>query len=1060
MPSYSIALIIFSLLGLIANLAPITLFFGVDFLLGSITAFLVLRLYGIVPGVMVALIVTLPTYQLWGHPYFVLLSGLQLAVVGMVLRYRTVISSRNLPTWLSLYLLVLGLPLIFTCYHYILGLTVQGAIMISLKQGVNEIFNALIATLALYYLPLPRWLRRDGITQNTSLEQLQGNLLVAFALLTALVLSVLMAKQDIGYIESTIKQRLYTRSTEVSRQVEDWRKENLNRLVRIAAHVDTLDHAVKPSDLNSLRVLANDTQQTISGLRLFDQQGHLLMTSEQADDEKPSALNFRNRPWFHKIRRQGEPLIAVVQGYIFKQTMVVFATPSEYSSDKVDFTGGLFAAVKGTVLNEILSHTTKDSDIRLTLINSKGVVIASSFPGYKSNQEFDEQRGTGLILEKNDDIYLWSPMQANSAVQRWSSSFFTRENTLPGSDWTLVTEFSLKPHFTSLQQKSTYSLLSSFAIALLALMMGHGLSRQITTALKRLGQATTGIADNPAEAGKLQLEPGGLIELQNLGDNFQRMGERLAKNNFQLLEIQQNLEQRVEERTADLELYRLMIEKSADPIFLIDIDEQARLIYVNEAAEHHFGKSRKEILQLQIPDWDPNITHEEIPQFAAKIRQRGHSTIETTHLVRGGLEIPVEVSINPIQYKGHYCHFGYIRDISQRKSDELELLQAKKNAEESSRAKSDFVANMSHELRTPMNAILGFSQLIQIRTDIDEEIQDNIHEILKAGNHLLTLINEVLDLSKIESGKLEMSLGPVELEPLIKECLMLMDTLIQNRQIQVFTSNLKDCVIRADNVRLKQVLLNLLSNAIKYNREGGQIKLIAHKIVPDRLCIDISDTGKGVPAERLDELFQPFNRLDEETSLTEGTGIGLTLSRKLVELMDGRIDVVSKVDVGTTVSIEFPLDRLIKLPQHDEPTTRLPAANETIASTLTTKKKVLYIEDNPANLKLVKHIFCQDITIELIGADTPQLGIDLAATHKPELILLDINLPGMNGYEVLKILKKDPSLKDIPVIAITANAMQSDIKKGYESGFDDYLTKPLNIVLFKQTINKYLDTTN
>jgi len=382
------------------------------------------------------------------------------------------------------------------------------------------------------------------------------------------------------------------------------------------------------------------------------------------------------------------------------------------------------------------------------------------------------------------------------------------------------------------------------------------------------------------------------------------------------------------------------------------------------------------------------------------------------------------------------------------------LVKAKEAAERANQAKSNFLSNMSHELRTPMNAILGFGQLLEYDDKLPTEHQDNVQEILKAGHHLLELINEVLDLAKVESGQIDLSLEPVDVCEIAKECLSLVATLADKRDIHLSHTWPRDTAVRADRTRLKQVLLNLLSNAIKYNRKGGSVKLEVQPEGQDRLRIRITDTGPGIATEHLEELFQPFNRLGAETSEVEGTGIGLTITRRIVEMMGGTMGVESKIGVGSSFWIELPLESITEEIDYNN------SATNDSTSLAESGKKVLhtalYIEDNPANLKLVAQIFGQRKHIHLLTAHAPELGIELARTHRPELILLDINMPGMDGYQLMEIFKAEASLKNIPVIAITANAMPRDIERGKAAGFNDYLTKPLDVKKFLNTIDQYL----
>jgi PAS domain S-box-containing protein len=396
---------------------------------------------------------------------------------------------------------------------------------------------------------------------------------------------------------------------------------------------------------------------------------------------------------------------------------------------------------------------------------------------------------------------------------------------------------------------------------------------------------------------------------------------------------------------------------------------------------------------------------------------------------------------------------GVYTDITERKQDELALIEAREEADRANQAKSEFLSSMSHELRTPMNAILGFGQLMEYDDSLPEEHKDNVREILKGGYHLLDLINEVLDLAKLESGRIDLSLEPVEVCPLVQDCVGLVSALAGKRGIRIRHTGLEGVAVRADRTRLKQALLNLLSNAVKYNREGGDVRIDVQAEGIDRLRIRVTDSGPGIPATRLAQLFQPFNRLGAEATEIEGTGIGLTITRRIIEMIGGSVDVESEVGVGSTFWIELPLESAPGYGQdhaaavdHGAPALAADAVQHT----------VLYIEDNPSNIKLVAQILGRRPHIHLLTAHTPELGIELALARHPELILLDINMPDMDGYQVLEVFKAEARLKTIPVVAITANAMPADLERGKAAGFVDYLTKPLDVGRFNAMLDRLL----
>lgn len=375
-------------------------------------------------------------------------------------------------------------------------------------------------------------------------------------------------------------------------------------------------------------------------------------------------------------------------------------------------------------------------------------------------------------------------------------------------------------------------------------------------------------------------------------------------------------------------------------------------------------------------------------------------------------------------------------------------------AEKANLAKSEFLSSMSHELRTPLSAILGFAQLIETGTPPPTEKQKrNLDQILRAGWYLLDLINEILDLALIESGKLSLLLEPVALADVLRDCKTMIEPQAEKQSITV---NFMDIdtphIVHADRTRLKQILINLLSNAIKYNKFAGSVNV--HCIVQplERIRICVTDTGEGLSTEKIAQLFQPFNRLGQESNIVEGTGIGLVMTKRLIELMGGEIGLESKIGEGSTFWVE--IHSTTELPTNfieTEAPTSKPKASHTAMQTL------LYVEDNSANLMLIEDIIAHRTNIRLLTALDGISGVALAREMQPDVILMDINLPGISGIQALKILATNPSTAHIPVIALSANAIPSDIAKGLDAGFFRYLTKPIKINEFMTTLDMALD---
>ncbi len=507
---------------------------------------------------------------------------------------------------------------------------------------------------------------------------------------------------------------------------------------------------------------------------------------------------------------------------------------------------------------------------------------------------------------------------------------------------------------------------------------------------------------------------------------------------------------------------------------IIATDEKGIIQLFNVGAERMLGYTAAEVVNKIKPSdmHDPievqaradalsiELSTPILPGFEAlafKASRGIEDTYDLTYVCKDGSRFPAVVSITALR-DDYEELIGYLligADNSVRKQFEFELTQAKALAERANLAKSEFLSNMSHELRSPLNAILGFAQLMASDAGPQTENQkEGTGQILKAGWYLLDLINEILDLALIESGKLLLSLEPMSLDEVMVECQGMIEPQASKYQVSMnFQTMPKPCFVRADRTRVKQILLNLLSNAIKYNHPGGAVSIECTPRSPERLRVTIRDTGAGLSPDQLAQLFQPFNRLGQQATGEEGTGIGLVMTKRLIELMGGVIGVESTVGVGSCFWVEF-----IRAPRPQLASgTPVTAALDKPASRERATHTLLYVEDNPANLILVEQLIARRVNTRLLSATDAMAGIALARLHQPEVILMDINLPGISGINALNLLREDPQTRHTPVIAISANAMPNDVRRGLEVGFFRYLTKPIRIEAFMAALDEALD---
>ncbi|HEX7808654.1 MAG TPA: PAS domain S-box protein [Thermoanaerobaculia bacterium] len=501
--------------------------------------------------------------------------------------------------------------------------------------------------------------------------------------------------------------------------------------------------------------------------------------------------------------------------------------------------------------------------------------------------------------------------------------------------------------------------------------------------------------------------------------------------------------------------FRLMVESVSD-CAIVMLDPEGLVASWNTGAQRIKGYSADEILGQHFSSFYPaDEVASGKPQLDIDaVTANGRHEDEGWRIRKDGSLFWANIVFTAIRDQaGNLRGFAKLtRDLTERNKVEAILTNARAVAETANLAKSDFLSSMSHELRSPLNAILGFAQLMESELPAPTPSQgESIIQILNAGWYLLELINEVLDLATIESGKLSMSLEPVLLNDLLLECHSMVEPLAQRRNLRMLfpRSDASYCV-NADRTRIKQVLINLLSNAIKYNTPGGSVAVhCSSNPATGRVRITVTDTGAGLPPEKVAQLFQPFNRLGQETGGVEGTGIGLVVSKRLVELMTGVIGVESAVGTGSTFWVELQSSAPLTMPV----STDLAPSIESFADAVDGVRTLLYVEDNPANLKLVERLIGRRSDVRLLSAVDGIRGVELARKHLPDVILMDINLSGMNGIEALKILRADKTTAHIPVVALSANAMPRDIQKGLDAGFFRYLTKPIKVTEFMTALN-------
>ncbi len=469
-------------------------------------------------------------------------------------------------------------------------------------------------------------------------------------------------------------------------------------------------------------------------------------------------------------------------------------------------------------------------------------------------------------------------------------------------------------------------------------------------------------------------------------------------------------------------------------------------IDINPGYERVFGFRRDEVLGKTVQDlgiWPDDAQRQ---RFWDEFNRTGQvDSMEANGRHRDGRTIVVLLSVRMLIEGGERCHLFIVRDITEWRRLQQEADFARTQvvaAAAANQAKTEFLSRMSHELRTPLNAVLGFAQLLRdapVLAAADAE-RGRVDAILQAGWHLLTLIDDVLDIARIESGHIHVDVQPLRLRPLLEEAIGLLRPQAQDAAVLLDTADAAgDCVVMGDPLRLRQALVNLLSNAVKYNRRGGKVHL-SGAVENGRYVLRIADTGCGMSAQQMAHLFEPFNRLGRERDGIEGTGIGLVLTRKLLELMGAGLRLQSQPGEGTTACVDLPLTATLAPSRMAE--------RPRLAAESLPRARVLYIEDNLVNQQIVQAALRPWTQLELYLADDGEEGLRRAAELQPDLLLLDMRLPDIDGIEVLARLRGNPALAHVKVVALSASAMPGEIELAKASGAMEYWTKPIRLDSF------------
>ena len=710
------------------------------------------------------------------------------------------------------------------------------------------------------------------------------------------------------------------------------------------------------------------------------------------------------------------------------QPVLRLATPVGINDNQVDglivinlATEKLFAAVRS-----------ETSGQRRSIVDERGYYLKHDDPGKTFGSElgfdyrFQNDESELAAYAASNDQYFRRHGQHDNELDGFQKIYFAPNDS--SRYWLLTLNIPDSLVFADTNYALNSSLQFSLFFGLLSLLIiVWYISRKILTPVVNLASAT---------------------EQLRGGDLTVRVDETSTKDEFHTLysainafaENQQQATTQLENRViAQTKRLSAVIDNIVDGI--ITIDELGMIESFNLAAKRIFGYNDTEVIGWNVSMLMPEPFHSEHDGYLNNYIKTGEKKIigigrEVMGRRKDGTIFPLELAVNELVIDGVRYFVGVTRDISERKLTEQALIDSRES-ERANKAKSEFLSRMSHELRTPLHAIIAFSDLILYEKNLNPKLEKHIEHINKAGEHLLTLVDNVLDLARIESGKFTVLVKPVKLQTVLEECFSLIRPIALDAGVSLSFDTDVDYIVNANHTNLEQALLNLLSNAVKYNNQQGTVSVICEVKENKRLRINVIDTGKGLSVKQQKQLFKPFERMGAEFSEVKGTGIGLTIAQDLIQMMGGVIGVESTKGKGSNFWIELELSdkqRAIQL----EPAPIRGVINKTQQS-----KRIIYVEDDPVNAHLMSEIITKLTSHQLVIASTGNEGLKLILEQLPDVVLLDINLPDIDGYEILEKMRAHPQAKKIPAIAMTARAMMDDVERGERAGFDDYIVKPV-----------------
>jgi PAS domain S-box-containing protein len=1050
----------------LGNYFKLTLFFGVDFLFGTIAVLLTLSIYGLFWGTVAAIISSSYTYLLWGHPYAMVVLICEVLFVGLLLRRK----NQNLLLLDGIYWVFIGSTLVAIFYYNILHVQLLPLFLVIIKQAANGLFNALIASLMLNYLPIATWMKGYRIKHKISLQQTLFNLFIAFALFPVMAITITDARRVVNNVETEIVNSLNALSNSLSHDIETWKKNT-------ALPLQQIDN-IFIDNSNNLELINS----TIKNIHNTFGYKHIYVTNNlgQIVANYPQISHTVNLTQFANIQPQENPvyILGTPENYHYDGTIFMIGIPI---MDGDEFLGRIIGEIDTKNINDLINKLEDKNNFRIDIIDQENRIIATNSQQDKIFQKFNRDQA----IEKrklNSEIEQWLPISPGTPIMtRWEKSFYVKRTLLDRDiPLHLIIAAPTKAKVKYLQIVYLKNLATMLITAILALMVVNIISDRLVKPIDKLTRLTTDLPQKIWGQEEINLSNSKISEINDLTHNFKSMVVALHQMFKEIKSAKENLEERVDQRTKELsitntelgaeivrrkqvekilrereERYELAISGTNDGIW--DWNVITNEVYYSPTWMRILGYDQ-ETLPQNMSTWLDNIHPDDQEPIWLQVNQHleGKTQLyQTTYRMkhRQGYYIWVAAKGKCLRDdQGQpYRFVGIITDITDKKIAEEELKSAKEAAEIANITKSEFLATMSHEIRTPMNAVIGMTGLL-LDTKLTSLQREFVEIIRNSGDAMLTLINDILDFSKIESGKLEIDQQIFNLRNCVEECLDLVAPLANDKELELaYLMNPEiEELIRGDVTRVRQILVNLLSNAIKFTHDGEIVVTVSSRplayspeshVILDaseqsyEILFSVKDTGIGIPSDKQHRLFQPFSQVDASTTRQYGgTGLGLVISQKLTEMMGGKMWFESQQGEGST----FFFTIVVGLGNH--------------SSLINTNSDWQYLVNKRlliANQQIIHQQALiqqsQSLGMNPIVAASDQEAIALLEQQDFDVAIVDMQTLDVHGSNLVLEIQKLTKYQQLPLLVLTSIGDGQSNKMPPSSDFDvaGYLNKPI-----------------